>query len=325
MNITRRTALAGAAASAAALTLPATSLRAAAPPAGKQAPGFYRYKVGDLELTQIHDGARTFPLPDSFVKNVSKEDVNKALESLFMPRDQMTITFSPVAVNSGSKLTLIDTGNGPQAQANVPVGLLASNLAASGIDAKNVDIVVISHFHGDHIGGLRTADGGLAFPNAEIKVPAAEWAFWMSDENMNKAPEAARGGFMNARRVFKDLADKVTKYEGDKEVAPGVTAIATPGHTPGHTSFVISSGSNKMLVQSDITNHPGLFATNPGWHLVFDMDAAQAEATRRKFFDMAAADKLRVAGYHYPFPAVGNVEKAGNGYRVTPVMWSPTL
>lgn len=325
MSITRRTVLAGAAASAAALASSEQAAFAAAPPTGKQAPGFYRYKVGDLELTQVHDGARTFPLPDGFVRNASKDDINKALEGLFLPRDQMTITFSPVVVNSGSKLTVIDTGNGPQQQANAPVGLFASNLTAAGIDAKNVDIVVISHFHPDHINGLRTADGALAFPNAEIKVPEREWAFFMNDENMNKAPDAAKGMYQNARRVFKDLADKVTKYDYDKEVAPGITAIETNGHTPGHASFVVNSGSTKMLIQSDITNHPGLFAANPGWHLVFDMDPVKAEATRRKFFDMAAAEKLRVAGYHYPFPAVGNVEKTATGYRVIPSMWNPAL
>ena len=205
------------------------------------------------------------------------------------------------------------------------MGQFAANLAAAGVDPANVDIVVISHFHGDHINGLRAAGGGLAFPNAEVKVPAAEWAFWMSDENMNKAPEGLKANFQNVRRVFGSIADKVTKYDADKEVAPGITAIATPGHTPGHVSYVVASGKDRLLISSDVTNMPYLFVKNPGWHVMFDMDGAKAEATRRKFFDMAATERMRIAGFHYPFPALGHAEKDGTGYRYVPAMWNPTI
>jgi glyoxylase-like metal-dependent hydrolase (beta-lactamase superfamily II) len=322
-QLTRRTLLTGSAAAGAALTL-APSLHAAAPPAGKQAPGYYRQKLGSFEVTAINDGARTFPLPDTFVRNKTKAEVNAGLESVFMPKDTMTIPFTPTMVNTGSKLVLIDTGNGPQQQANAPVGLMAANMAAGGIDPKTVDVVIISHFHGDHILGMRNADGSLTYPNAEVMVPEAEWAFWMDDSKMNAAPEAMKGAFQNVRRMFGPIADKVTKYGFGKELVPGISSVDATGHTPGHAAFTIASGSGRMLVQSDVTNIP-LFVRNPGWHLVFDMDGAKAEATRRKLFDMAVAEKMLVAGYHFPFPGAGYIEKDGDGYRLVPMSWNPML
>jgi glyoxylase-like metal-dependent hydrolase (beta-lactamase superfamily II) len=320
--LTRRAVLTGTVAGAA-LTL-APSLHAAAPPAGKQAPGYYRHKLGSFEVTAINDGARTFPLPDAFVKNKTKAEVNAGLESVFMPKDMMTIPFTPTMVNTGSKLVLIDTGNGPQQQANAPVGLLGANMSAAGIDPKTVDVVIISHFHGDHILGMRNADGSLTYPNAEVMVPEAEWAFWMDDARMNAAPDAMKGAFQNVRRMFGPIADKVTKYGFGKELVPGISSVDATGHTPGHAAFTIASGSGRMLVQSDVTNIP-LFVKNPGWHLVFDMDGAKAEAARRKLFDMAVAEKMLVAGYHFPFPGAGYIEKDGEGYRLVPMSWNPML
>lgn len=296
---------------------------AAAPPLGKQAGGAYRYKIGDIEATQVTDGARTFPLADNFVRNAPREQINAALTAAYMPADKMTIVFNPMVLNTGGKLVVIDTGNGPDPKGEV--GQFVANMTASDIDPKTVDMVVISHFHGDHINGIRAADGGLAFANAEIKVPAAEWAFWMSDENMAKAPEAMKGAFANVRRVFKDLGDRVSPYQMDKELVSGVTPFATWGHTPGHTSYAVQSGNQKLLIQSDITNHPALFVRNPGWHAIFDQDPVMAEETRRKFFDRASADKVMIAGFHYPFPSVGHVEKDGTGYRLVPMAWNPSL
>ena len=131
--------------------------------------------------------------------------------------------------------------------------------------------------------------------------------------------------FQNVRRIFGSIADKVTKYERGKEVAPGVTTLATPGHTPGHTSFIVASGSGKMVVQADVTGNPALNLRNPGWHSPADMDGAQAEATRRKLYDMVAAERMLISGYHYPFPATGYAEKDGDRYRLVPVAWSPVL
>jgi glyoxylase-like metal-dependent hydrolase (beta-lactamase superfamily II) len=277
----------------------------------------------------ISDGASTFPLPDGFVLNAKKDEINAALEQAFMPKDKMTINFAPLAINTGGKLVVVDTGNGPGAFASTKgnVGQFATNLVAAGLDPKAVDIVVISHFHADHINGLLTADNQPAFPNAEILVPAAEWKYFMDDGEMSRASgERMQGVFKNARRVFEaGLQKKVTPYEWGKDVAPGLLAVEAVGHTPGHTSFVLSSGADKVFIQSDVTNHPALFVTNPGWHLMFDQDPAQAETTRRKVYDMLVADKMRVQGFHYPFPANGYVQKDGTGYRLVPAPWSPVI
>jgi glyoxylase-like metal-dependent hydrolase (beta-lactamase superfamily II) len=156
-------------------------------------------------------------------------------------------------------------------------------------------------------------------------VPAAEWAFWMDDARMNQAPEGMRGAFQGVRRVFGPVAKDVKQFEADKEIVPGVTTVAAPGHTPGHTTFMISSGSGKLMVMSDTTNHPALFVRNPDWSAIFDMDADQARATRRRMLDMAAAERTQVAFYHAPFPATGFIAKEGNGFRLVPVQWNPAI
>jgi len=323
----RRLLMGAAAASAVTATWPvlATSTASAAvAPAGKQAPGFYRYKVGEFELTQIADGAATFPMPDGFVQNVSKEQALAAAEAAYMPAGKVTVPFNPVVINTGSKLVLIDAGYGPGIGPSV--GLLPVNMAAAGIDPKAIDIVVLSHLHPDHINGIKTADGALAFPNAEIKAPEPDWAFWMSDDNMGKAPnEMMKKYFANTRKILADIAGKVTRYEWGKEVAPGVTALDTNGHTPGHTSFAVASGSARLLVQSDVTNIPEFFLRNPDWHVAYDVDPDQAAQTRHKFYDMAAAEKALIAGFHFSFPSLGHVEKDGNNYRLVPVRWNPVI
>lgn len=330
-HLDRRQLLAGVALAGAASALssvPAAPARAATAPAGAQAPGFYRYKVGDYECTSINDGARTFPMPDKFVVNQTKDEALAAAEGAYMPKGMVTIPFNPQLINTGSKLILIDTGNGV---ANLEpskgaVGRTLQNLSAAGVDPKSIDIVVLSHMHGDHINGLRLADGSLAFPNAEIKVPTKEWEFWASDDNAAKAQsDLMKGNFANFKKVFAGLETKVTKYDWDKEVASGITAIATPGHTPGHTSYVVASGNAKVFIQSDVTNIPEFFLRNPDWHVMFDTDADMAQATRHKFYDMVAAEKAKVIGFHFSFPSVGYVEKDGAKYRLIPAPWNPVI
>ena len=329
MELTRRHALAGAAALAAAPLLPQAPANAAAPVADKQAPSFYRYKVGDAQVTAISDGVNNFALPDTFVLNVKKDEVNAALEKNFMPKDKMSIQFAPLVINSGGKLIVVDTGNGAAAFASSKgnVGQFAANMVAAGFDPKAVDMVVISHFHGDHVNGLLTAEGTPAFPNAEVLVPAVEWKFWMDDGEMSRAPAGRMQGlFKNNRNIFEaGLQKKVTPYEWGKEVAPGLLAVDTVGHTPGHTSYVLSSGAGKVFIQSDVTNNPNPFASHPGWHAFFDQDADMAEKTRRRVYDMVVAEKLQLQGFHYPFPGLGNIVKDGDGYRVIPAPWNPAI
>lgn len=328
MQLTRRklfAATAAVTASTALTPLLGRNALAAASPSGKQAAGIYRYKVGSYECTSINDGARSFPMPDTFVKNVAKDQALAAAEAAYMPKGMVTIPFNPQIVNTGSKLVLIDTGYGPGVAPSV--GLLSAGMAAAGIDPKAIDIVVLSHLHPDHINGVKTADGKVAFPNAEIMAPAQDWAFWMSDENAAKAESnpMMKGYFANTRKILGDIAGKVTKYDWGKEVAPGITALATPGHTPGHTSFAVASGSAKVLIQSDVTNIPEFFLRNPDWHVLFDIDPVKAAETRHKFYDMAAAEKATVVGFHFQFPSIGHVEKAGAGYRLIPVAWNPSF
>jgi glyoxylase-like metal-dependent hydrolase (beta-lactamase superfamily II) len=328
MELSRRSLLLGTGAIAlgagAGQTVTAGKVEAAAPAAQSQAPGFYRSKLGDFELTQLSDGARTFPMPDSFVRNVPKAEALAAAEAAYMPTGKVTVPFNPILINTGSKLVLIDTGFGPGAQS--PVGLLAANMKAAGIDPKSVDIVVLSHLHPDHANGIKAGDGSLVFPNAEIKAPGPDLDFWMSEENAAKAKDdATKNYFANCRKVLGDMTNKITRYEWGKEVAPGITALDTSGHTPGHTSFAISSGSATMLVQSDVTNIPELFVVHPDWQVSYDYDPEKAAQTRKKFFDMAAAEKTLIAGFHFSFPSMGYVEKAGNGYRLNPIRWNPIL
>jgi glyoxylase-like metal-dependent hydrolase (beta-lactamase superfamily II) len=324
-ELTRRRILSAAATTAAGALAPFTpSAQAAAPLTGKQAPSFYRCKVGELEITVVNDGARAIPLPPQFVRNVSNEQVLAAAEAAYMPKGSIIAPFNPVVVNTGAKLVLIDTGYGPGL--GPTVGLLPATLAAAGFDPKAIDIVLISHLHGDHILGLKTPDGALAFANAEVKVPAVDWAFWMNDDNMSRAPEGfTKASFGFNRKIFSNLADKVTRYEWGQQVAPGITAVETSGHTPGHTSFMIASGPAQLFFQGDVTNVPELFLRNPDWQVMFDHEPEKAVATRRRVYDMASADKLLVSGYHFPFPGIGYIEKAGTGYRLVPTAWSPVL
>ncbi len=323
-NFTRRKLFATAAAATAASALaPLTGGAAqAAAPAAKST-GVYRYRLGDFEIIQLMDGARTFPMPDKFVVNVSKDEAIKAAAAAYMPDGKVTIPFSPMIINTGSKLVAIDTGNGLGAHAasKGAVGQARLNMAAAGIDPKQIDIVIISHFHGDHIGGLKNADGSPAFPNAEIKVPAVEAKFWGDDANAGKANGFNKAQFPNVKKMMAGL--KVTHYDANKEVAPGITSIFTPGHTPGHMSFALSSGAKKMLVQSDVSNVPSLFIKHPTWQAIFDNDPNLTIQTRKKFYDMAASEKMIVSGYHFPYPCVGHVEKTANGFEMVPVAWDP--
>lgn len=323
--ITRRTMLAGSAITAAAALAPNTS-RAASPVSGRQAAAFYRYKIGSYELTAINDGVWLRAIDEKFVRNAAFADVQRTLTDAFQPADRMPMPFTSLVVNTGAKLVLIDTGTGGQLTALAPQsGTWMANFLAAGFDPKSVDTILISHFHADHINGIKTKDSALVFPNAEIAVPAPEWAYWMDDGNMNAAPEAARGAFLNARRIFKDIATDVKRFEPGAEVALGITSIAAYGHTPGHTAFAVASENQSMLVLSDTTNNPWLFVRHPEWQAVVDNDGALAVETRRKLLDRASADRMLVQGYHFPFPASGYITKSAQGYDLVPVTWQPTL
>jgi glyoxylase-like metal-dependent hydrolase (beta-lactamase superfamily II) len=324
--LSRRTVLTGGAAlaaGAAAEAIPTSRARAAAPPSGKQSPGYYRFKIGDFEITAINDGVWLPDVGPNLFRNFSVEDAQKTLSEQFQRTDKLVVPITALMVNTGSKLVLIDAGT---AGMFVPTSAsFMSNLAAAGFDPKQVDTILVSHFHGDHINGIRPKDGQLVFPNAEIKVPAPEWAHWMDDGKTAATPEAARGNFNNSRRVFGPIVKDVTRFDPGKEVETGITSIAAYGHTPGHTAFAISSGGQTMMTIVDATNNAYLFVRNPEWQVSFDMDGGMAVDTRKRLLDRAAADKMLVAGYHWPFPSAGHITKEGSGYRLHPVAWNPVL
>ncbi len=322
-RLSRRTALASAAAAIVAPALPFGSANAAAPKSGKQVAGFYRFNIGDYEVTALHDGAVNREITTAFVPNVPLDDVIKTMQSQFIPTKPGVSPFNTMVINTGSKLILIDAGFNNNGAATT--GQMVANMAAAGIDAKQIDTVLVSHFHPDHINGLRSKEGALVYPNAEIIVPAMDATHYMDDAKMNALPEAARGAHMVARQVFSPIMKDVKLAEWTKEWAPGITAIQSDGHTPGHTSFVVSSGGKSLLVIGDAANDPRLFARNPEWHLGFDLDKAQAVASRKKLLDMASADKMQVSFYHAAFPATGHVAKNGAGYDWFPVSYSASI
>ena len=331
-QVTRRNALAGAAAATAVGALSSVVgsdvSQAAAPLSGKQNSGWYRYKVGEFEITVVTDGVNFGPLPDIYVQNAPKNDVSAVLAEMHYAPDKTSNWYNPIVVNTGSKLVAIDAGGGPPAfqQTKGTLGQYHNNLAAAGIDRNAVDVVILSHSHGDHISGLLDSENKLAFPNAEILMSAVDIKFWSDETNASRFPDPVKGQFANFKRVWGALNGKVTQYEGSKELVPGITSMPTPGHTPGHTSFTIASGSDHLIHQVDVTAGMGtLFVQKPDWHFLFDVDGPLAQQTRHKFYDMAAADKVRIQGFHFPFPAVGNIEKDGNGYRWVPAAWNPTI
>ena len=328
--LTRRTMLAGAATAGAATAFGGWErAQAAAPAADKQAASFYRYKVGAIEITVLSDGIAKLPVTPAFVLNVPVEEVNAALRDAFMEPGVFVYPYNPIVMNTGSKLVVVDMGTG---EANYVAskgmnGQLMANLAAAGIDRNAIDTVLISHYHGDHINNFLRADNSLTYPNAEILVPAREHTYWTDDGEMSRsATQRIADNFKNVHRVMNaEVLKRLRTYEWDKEVLPGVLAVGTPGHTPGHTSYVVNSSAAKVYVQSDVTHAPFLFARHPGWHAFYDHEPVLAEATRRKVYDMLAAEKMMVQGFHYPFPSVAPVEMTATGYLVVPMQWSPVL
>jgi len=319
-NLSRRSLLAGAALAAGASAFPLSS-NATVPAPKTQGPGVYRYKLGDYQLTALFDGVWYLPIDDKFVRNATGAEVNEALAAAFLPPSILPISFTALLVNTGGKLVLTDTGTAGQVADTA--GTLLDNLRVAGVDPKAIDTILISHFHPDHIDGIKTKDGEKIFPNAEILVPEPEWAFWMDDANMGRAEGAVKRYFLNARRIFADIAKEVRQFKPGAEVAPGIVSVAAYGHTPGHTAFAIHSGNESMLAMSDTVRNPYLFARYPDWQPTFDMDGPQAVLARRQMLDRVVADRMLVEAYHFPFPACGHMVKTATGYELVPVEWQP--
>ncbi len=324
VTTSRRLALGGLAVGLAAPALPRGAAAQAAPPAPmQQAPGFYRFKVGGFTVTTVHDGFFVRPL-EGFVRNAPLEEVQKVLAESFLPTDSIRIPFTVTFLDTGSRLVAFDSGNGVL-PATATQGKMIQNMAAAGIDPAKVDLVVMSHFHGDHVNGLLNGAGAAAFPNAEIVVPAAEWAWWSDPGNETRSPEGQRANFANSARRFAPYQGKIRQVAAGAEVIPGIQAVAAHGHTPGHTCYLIADGTAQAMFVADTSNRPELLARRPDFHAIFDFDAPMAEASRRRIYDQVATDRIRVTGYHFPFPANGYLAKDGSGYRFVPADWTASL
>jgi glyoxylase-like metal-dependent hydrolase (beta-lactamase superfamily II) len=248
-----------------------------------------KYKVGDIEVFSLHEGSVERTVTEGMVKNASLDDVKKALTAAGIGPDKIDNPFTVTAIRTGGKVILFDTGFGGNGPATV--GKLADNMKAAGLDPAAVSTVVISHFHGDHISGLWVKEtDAQVFPNAEILMPEVEYKFWTDPALVEKLPEANRPGVKRIQATFPTWKN-VKQYNDGADVAPGVKAIATPGHTIGHMSFLVASGGQQLFIQSDVTGIYQLFVRNPGWFSGFDADGPKAEATRRAFFDRVIAEK----------------------------------
>ena len=323
MRINRRDLMSGTVLAAGAASLPlAAATPAHAAGHGKPA-GVFSYSVGDITCTALNDGAFTFPLGESFVTNAELADVQAAWTRALNPVDTMTIPITAMAVNTGSRLVMLDTGTAGRLAPSA--GTMGANMDAAGIDPNDVDVVAISHFHPDHISGLTTDDGGKAFPNAEVVVPMAEWLYWTDDGAESRAPEAMKPRFAAVREAFAPFREEVRLIGDGDEIVPGIMAKSAHGHTPGHTLFHIASGDDQMMVLGDLTNHPALFLRNPDWAVRFDMDPQMAAQTRRAVLDLVAVEDILVAGYHFPFPAAGHVVKDGKQFALELAAWQPQL
>ncbi len=296
-KLTRRTALAGAAALPLAATL-ATPTRAAAPIVGAGSAPYQRVSLGGFDVTTILAGSRAVEGPHNiFGLNVDDETFSKVSDQANIPTDVSQFFFTPTVVNTGAELVLFDTGLNPD-------GTLAA-LQAAGYRADQIDIVVLTHMHGDHIGGLMQGDAPT-FPNARYVTGQVEFDAWAQAENE---------GF---NTKVKPLADQMTFLDDGGSVASGITAMATFGHTPGHMAYMIESDGKQLVLGADFANHYVWSLAYPDWEVKFDMDKSAAATTRRALLDMLATDKLPFVGYHMPWPAYGYVEKDGDGYAYVP-------
>ncbi|MBK1658656.1 MBL fold metallo-hydrolase [Paracraurococcus ruber] len=327
IRLDRRLALAGLPALAAVPAIlggaAAQTAPAPAPAPAAQAPGFYRFKLGGMTVTTVHDGFRDLPV-QGFVRNAPLEDVQRVLAESFLSTTTYRIPFTVTFVETPRGLVVFDAGNGVT-PAGATMGRMMENMRAAGLDPAAVQTVIHSHFHGDHVNGLLDAQGARAFPNAEIVVPAAEWAWWSDTGNESRTPEGQRPTFANAARRFAPYNGRVRQVADGAEVVPGIRAVAAYGHTPGHTVYHLADGGAEMMFVADTINRPELFARRPDFHAVFDFDAPMAEASRRRIFDRVSADRIRITGYHFPFPANGYLAKDGNGYRFIPADWSSAV
>ena len=303
--LTRRSALFAAAALPFAPALMPRAAHAAAEMMGATVAPFNRFKLGGFEVTTLLAGTRALENPqETFGLNASPEEFAALSQAHFIPADKSQNFFTPTVVNTGAELVLFDTGLAPEA--------ITGALAAAGYTPDQIDVVVLTHMHGDHIGGL-SGDAGVTFANARYITGSVEHNHWA---------QAGNEGFDTKVRP---LEDKMTMLDDGGSVVSGVTAMAAFGHSPGHMAYMLESDGQQLVLAADAANHYVWSLQKPDWEVRFDMDKAAAAATRKQLFGMLAADRVPFVGYHMPFPGVGYVEAMDDGFRYVPVSYQMML
>lgn len=323
MSLSRRTLFLAGAAGAAALTIrPLVPAALAATPISpfRPLPGLRALTVGSAQVLAVSDGY--LAIERSLITGANEAEFTRLQQANFLPSGPLRTALNTYLINTAGALVLVDSGC---ANAMGPtMGQLPANLAAAGIDPAAISLVALTHLHPDHVNGIVKADGTAAFPNAELAVHEAEWGFWTDEGIASRAPAEVKPFFAMAQRAVKPYAaaGRVRRFGADgTEVAPGLTTLALPGHTPGHTGFRLSSGTDQLLIWGDIVHAPSMQFAHPEWTLAFDSDQSMAAATRKRVYDMASADRIMVAGMHLDFPGFGHLARAGAGYAFVPAGW----
>jgi len=296
----------------------ASVAQAEAPMVNTQVPGYYRFRLGQFEITALFDGA--IELDTKLLKNASAADLNHLLARMFVGKPKMQTAVNAYLINTGSHLVLVDAGAGNLFGPSL--GKLIPVMAAAGYTPAQVDTVLITHLHGDHVGGLIDAAGQALFPAARIWVAQAESDFWLSQKVADGAPAALQPFFKMARDSAAPYqsAGRWETFTAGSSPVPGIQAVKANGHTPGHTAFAVQSEGQKLLIWGDLVHAHAVQFARPGVSIEFDIDQKQAIATRRSIMKSMAAEKSLVAGMHLPFPGIGHVRADGKGiYSWVPV------
>jgi len=299
-----------------------TAESAEAPMVMKQVPGYYRMQLGKFEITALYDGH--IELDTQMLKNVKPSDLNRLLARLFVGNPKMATAVNAYLINTGKNLVMVDAGCGKLF--GPALGHIAENIKASGYDPSQIDTVLITHMHGDHIGGLNDEAGKPVYPNAKIFVAKAESDYWLSEENSVHAPEQFKRFFKMARDTAAQYlaADKWQTFSPGSELVPGIRAIDARGHTPGHTAYAIESDKQKLIIWGDMVHAYAVQLAKPDVTIGFDVDQKQAIGARHKLLKTIAADGSLAAGMHLPFPGIGHIRVEGKkSYAWVPVEFSP--